>query len=243
MIDLSAWTHPAHAQKPKGPLSRGQAREGSSEPPWARASSSEDSARGRLSHGDNLTAQLRGWCFRSVLGNTRVHWQGPLQTTFGGDARAKRSPGSTEQSRQREHTVPTKRRTPGGPSKRVPEGPHPSTTVSGTHPTVRSSVHTRVCSWKPRGRLSQHCTPAATATRGPPVPCLHSAAVHKGAPGAHLDVAIVGPSVAIHALHRGRLPLHQVDPEQGLESHWVVHMRVVGRQVHPANDEQAVHLR
>ena len=61
-------------------------------------------------------------------------------------------------------------------------------------------------------------------------------------PWPHLDVAIVGPSVAVHALHRGRLPLHQMDSEQGLEPHWVVHVRVVGRQVHPANDEQAIHL-
>jgi len=53
-------------------------------------------------------------------------------------------------------------------------------------------------------------------------------------------MAVVGPSVAVHALHRGRLPLHQVDSEQGLEPHGVVHVRVVGRQVHPANDEQAM---
>ena len=55
-------------------------------------------------------------------------------------------------------------------------------------------------------------------------------------------MAVVGPSVAVHALHRGRLPLHQVDSEQGLEPHGVIHVRVVGRQVHPANDEQAIHL-
>lgn len=60
--------------------------------------------------------------------------------------------------------------------------------------------------------------------------------------GAHLDVAIMRSLVAIHALHRGRFPFHQVDPEEGLESHGIVHMGVMGGQVHPANDEQTIDL-
>ena len=41
-------------------------------------------------------------------------------------------------------------------------------------------------------------------TRGDLAPRLHVAAVSKGACAhTHLDVAIVGPSVAVHALHRG----------------------------------------
>lgn len=58
----------------------------------------------------------------------------------------------------------------------------------------------------------------------------------------YLDVAIVGPFVAIHTLHRGRLPLHQMDSKQRLEPHGVTHMGVMRRQVHPANDEQSIHL-
>lgn len=69
------------------------------------------------------------------------------------------------------------------------------------------------------------------------LPCLREPRAHT-----HLDVAIVGPSMAIHALHRGRLPLHQMNSEQGLESHWVIHVRVVGRQVHPTNNEQTIYL-
>lgn len=48
--------------------------------------------------------------------------------------------------------------------------------------------------------------------------------------------------MAIHALHRGTFPLHQVDPEEGLESHGIIHVRVMRGQVHPANDEQTIHL-
>lgn len=48
--------------------------------------------------------------------------------------------------------------------------------------------------------------------------------------------------VAIHALHRGTFPLHQVDPEEGLEPHGIIHVRVMRGQVHPANDEQTIHL-
>lgn len=58
----------------------------------------------------------------------------------------------------------------------------------------------------------------------------------------HLDVAVVGPFVAVHALHCGGLPLHQVDPEQRLESHGVIDVGVMGRQVHPPDDEQTIHL-
>ena len=84
-----------------------------------------------------------------------------------------------------------------------------------------------------RIREAPGATAAQTArSRAPPPPAW-----------AHLDVTIVGSPVAVHALHRGRLPLHQVDPKQGLEPHRVIHVGVMGRQVHPANDEKAVHLR
>lgn len=69
--------------------------------------------------------------------------------------------------------------------------------------------------------------------------CTHRA---EGGRAAHLDVAIMRSLVAIHALHRGTFPLHEVDPEEGLESHGIIHMRVVRGQVHPANDEQTIHL-
>lgn len=69
--------------------------------------------------------------------------------------------------------------------------------------------------------------------------CTHGA--EKGR-GAHLDVAIMRPLVAIHALHCSTFPLHEVDPEEGLESHGIIHVRVMRGQVHPANDEQTIHL-
>lgn len=165
---------------------------------------------------------------------------------------AKRKPGSSEESRQKQR-VPTERRIPGGVPARVSEGLRRSTSTSRTHPGAGSapassrahcSVWTQVCSGNST-RTRPAPPPAATGTgadKGALAPCLHAAATPQGAPSAHLNVAVVGPSVAIHALHRGRLSLHQVDSEQGLESHWVVHMRVMGRQVHPANDEQAIHL-
>lgn len=69
--------------------------------------------------------------------------------------------------------------------------------------------------------------------------CTHSAERGRGA---HLDVAIMRSLVTIHALHRGTFPLHQMDPEEGFESHGIIHVRVMRRQVHPANDEQTIHL-
>lgn len=60
--------------------------------------------------------------------------------------------------------------------------------------------------------------------------------------GAHLDVAIMRSLMAIHALNRCRFPLHQMDPEERFESHRVIDVRVVRWQVHPSNDEQAIHL-
>lgn len=60
--------------------------------------------------------------------------------------------------------------------------------------------------------------------------------------GAHLDVAIMRSLMAIHTLNRCRFPLHEMDPEERFESHWVIDVRVVRWQVHPANDEQTIHL-
>lgn len=124
---------------------------------------------------------------------------------------------------------------------------HGKRTPGGQSPTsshVQHSVWTRVCSWE-HHRRSASTAPRLSLgpgrTEGPrPLACTWLPGL--GGP-AHLDVAIVRPSVAIHALHCGRLSLHQVDSEQRLESHRVVHVRIVGGQVHPANDEQAVHLR
>lgn len=48
--------------------------------------------------------------------------------------------------------------------------------------------------------------------------------------------------MAVHTLHCSRLPLHQMDSKQWLEPHGVSHVGVMRWQVHPANDEQSVHL-
>lgn len=156
---------------------------------------------------------------------------------------AKRSPEGLE-SRQKQQSVPAEHTIPGG--RGITAHAHEKRTPSGPSPTsshVHHSVWTRVCSWE------HHRRSASTAPRLPlgrgrtegPRPLACTWLPGLGGP-AHLDVAIVWPSVAIHALYCGRLSLHQVDSEQRLESHWVVHVRVVGGQVHPANDEQAIHL-
>lgn len=58
----------------------------------------------------------------------------------------------------------------------------------------------------------------------------------------YLYVSFVRTFVSIHALHSGLVALHHVDPEEWAPSHGVLHAGVVRWQIHPANDEQPVHL-
>jgi len=48
--------------------------------------------------------------------------------------------------------------------------------------------------------------------------------------------------MTIHTLHRCTLPLHEMNPEERFESHGIINMRVMRRQVHPPDDEQTVYL-
>lgn len=60
--------------------------------------------------------------------------------------------------------------------------------------------------------------------------------------GAHLDVAIMRPLMTIHTLHGCTFPLHEVNPEEWFESHRIINVRVMRRQVHPPDDEQTIYL-
>lgn len=60
--------------------------------------------------------------------------------------------------------------------------------------------------------------------------------------GAHLDVAIMRPLMTIHTLHGCTFPLHEVNPEERFESHRIIDVRVMRRQVHPPDDEQTIYL-
>lgn len=87
----------------------------------------------------------------------------------------------------------------------------------------------------------QSCTEAVTIKGGRSFTA-HASYVTGDSALLYLDVAIVWPFVAIHTLHRGRLPLHQMDSKQWFEPHGVANMGVMRWQVHPADDEQSVHL-
>ena len=253
-ISLSGTDTPCTRTEAQEPPNRGQSQEGSSglpgrAPPPQRTvhlggfskATRHSTAKGLLFHTGSL-----GWRFAKPLSESRVFYS-KLILFQRGNLGAVRNHGKKDgyDRTQNPWQVPASESLRGyitAPSRRE----HTPGAGLSPHflPCLLLCVHTGLQLGTPRpAQPTPH--PRCHWDRGrqrSPAPCLHSATVCKGAPGAHLDVAIVGPSVAIHALHRGRLSLHQVDPEQGLESHGVVHMRVVGRQVHPANDEQAVHL-
>ena len=48
--------------------------------------------------------------------------------------------------------------------------------------------------------------------------------------------------MSVHALHSGLFALPHVDAEERPSSHGVLHTRVMRRQIHPADDEEPVHL-
>ena len=58
----------------------------------------------------------------------------------------------------------------------------------------------------------------------------------------HLDVPLVRALVSVHALYRHLVALPHVDAEEWPPPHGILDPRVVGGQVHPANDEQPVNL-
>lgn len=64
----------------------------------------------------------------------------------------------------------------------------------------------------------------------------------ESARGTHLDMAIMRSLMTIHTLNRCSLPLHEMNPEERFEPHWIINMRVMRWQVHPPDDEQTIYL-
>lgn len=64
----------------------------------------------------------------------------------------------------------------------------------------------------------------------------------ESARGAHLDMAIMRSLMTIHTLNRCTFPLHEMNPEERFESHGIINVRIMRRQVHPPDDEQTVYL-
>lgn len=58
----------------------------------------------------------------------------------------------------------------------------------------------------------------------------------------YLYVSLVRALVAIHTFHLRLVLFPEVNSEQGFAAHGVIDTGVVGREVHPADDEQPVHL-
>lgn len=58
----------------------------------------------------------------------------------------------------------------------------------------------------------------------------------------HLYIAFVGTPVSIHTLHSGLFAVQQVDTKEWSPSHGILHTGIMRWQIHPANDEQPVHL-
>lgn len=58
----------------------------------------------------------------------------------------------------------------------------------------------------------------------------------------HLYVSFVRTFVSVHALHSRLFALPQVNTEERPPPHGILHSGVVRWQIHPANDEQPIHL-
>lgn len=233
-------THPTHLQDPKRPPDRGCSKKEGWNPPEHTLPS--QGARRRCPPGRPRAAQ-RGWRSPTEIENRLAPGLATCQAHireqnvwFQVDALAKRRKRNSEESRLEGQLA-----LPEAESGEAPASESLRSDSGIAHRRAGPGPASRSCwpawAWCTAGKtLANSWQQARDEVRRPsPLPA-------HAAPRAHLDVAIVGPPVAVHALHRGRLPLHQVDSEQGLEPHRVVHMRVVGRQVHPANDEQAIHL-
>lgn len=66
--------------------------------------------------------------------------------------------------------------------------------------------------------------------------------LYLGCAGSHLDVSFVWPLVSVHTLHGGLIALQHVDTKERPSSHGILHTGVVRWQIHPADDEQPIHL-
>lgn len=59
----------------------------------------------------------------------------------------------------------------------------------------------------------------------------------------HLYVSFVGTFVSVHTLHCGLFAPPHVNTEEWPSPHRILHTGVMRWQIHPANDEQPVHLK